>query len=130
MAPHLDNDAATANSTPAEIKLVTISAANLLNGDKQTQDDLLDACTSLGFFYLDCRDHPFQPTMSLVDKVSTMALEFYDLPLASKDEWTKLSFDEVKVVPFALVLTPSQSPSGILLTVCKDTNQLANKKGP
>lgn len=107
MAPHSNSEAVdhdTTNSAPAEIKLVTISAAKLLDGDKQTQDGLLDACKSLGFFYLDCRDHPVKPTMDLVNKISAMALEFYDLPLASKENWTELSFDACKNRVFALVI--------------------------
>jgi isopenicillin N synthase-like dioxygenase len=105
MASYLNGEA-TANGASAEIQLVTISAAGLLNGDKQTQNDLFDACKSLGFFYLDCRDHPSKSTTSLVDRISAMALDFYDLPLPSKEDWAELSFDEVKGRPFALVFTP------------------------
>ncbi|CAI7662624.1 unnamed protein product [Penicillium pancosmium] len=100
MVSYLDGEA-TANGASAEIQLVTISAAGLLNGDKQTQNDLFDACKSLGFFYLDCRDHPSKSTTSLVDRISAMALDFYDLPLPSKEDWAELSFDEVKGRPFA-----------------------------
>lgn len=106
MAPHSNSEASlpindTINSGPAEIQLVTISAANLLHGDRQTQDDLLQACKSLGFFYLDCRDHPSKPTMQLVNGISAMALEFYDLPLACKEKWTELAYDDVKTKVFA-----------------------------
>lgn len=106
MAPH-SNEEATSHAAPVEIKLTTISAAGLLNGDKQTQNDLFEACKALGFFYLDCRDHPSASTTSLIERVSQMALDFYDLPLPSKEDWAELSFDGVKSRPFALVLTPS-----------------------
>lgn len=106
MAPHSNTDTIVSdkpNSAIADIKLVTISASKLLSNDKQTQDDLLDACKSLGFFYLDCRDHPLKPTMELVNGVAEMALDFFGLPLSTKEEFTKLSYDIVKTGVFALV---------------------------
>ncbi|PKY04607.1 putative gibberellin 3-beta hydroxylase [Aspergillus campestris IBT 28561] len=81
------DDGPLADGASANVQLTTISAAKLLGNDPQTQKDLLEACKDLGFFYLDCRDHPSSPVLSLVAEMASTALDFYDLPESIKENY-------------------------------------------
>lgn len=75
MAPHTNES--VLNDTPDaadDAAMVTISIGKLLSQDKETEEKLLRACTDLGFFYLDCCDHPSRQLTSQIDSVAVVEL--------------------------------------------------------
>jgi isopenicillin N synthase-like dioxygenase len=67
--------------------LRVVSLQGLMDGEKSAQDNLLRACTDLGFFYLDCRDVESGRVMQDVQNMYTLAKSFYDLPQETKNMW-------------------------------------------
>ncbi|TDZ68232.1 2-oxoglutarate-dependent dioxygenase gloE [Colletotrichum trifolii] len=67
--------------------LRVISLQKLLNGDLSSRRSLLQACTDLGFFYLDCQDIFSGQVMQDVQNMYEMATSFYDLPQEEKSAW-------------------------------------------
>ncbi|TDZ13860.1 2-oxoglutarate-dependent dioxygenase gloE [Colletotrichum orbiculare MAFF 240422] len=67
--------------------LRVISLQKLLNGDLSSRRSLLQACTDLGFFYLDCQDVFSGQVMQDVQNMYEMATSFYDLPQEEKSVW-------------------------------------------
>ncbi|KAF5513849.1 2-oxoglutarate-dependent dioxygenase gloE [Colletotrichum fructicola] len=59
----------------------------LMDGDAYVKEDLLKACTDLGFFYLDCRHVASGRIMKEVQDMYTLATSFYDLPQEEKSRW-------------------------------------------
>lgn len=69
----------------ADLRIVSLQG--LMDGDKSAQENLLKACTDLGFFYLDCRDVDSGRVMQDVQNMYTLATSFYDLPQETKNKW-------------------------------------------
>ncbi|KAF9870659.1 hypothetical protein CkaCkLH20_11965 [Colletotrichum karsti] len=67
--------------------LRVVSLQKLMDGDDSANDDLLKACTDLGFFYLDCRHVASGRVMQEVQDMYSLATSFYDLPQEAKSEW-------------------------------------------
>lgn len=67
--------------------LRVVSLQGLLDEDETAKDNLLKACTDLGFFYLDCRDVYSGRVMQDVQNMYSLAKSFYDLRQESKNEW-------------------------------------------
>lgn len=65
--------------------LRVISLKDLLDGTQSSQEDLLKACTDLGFFYLDCRH--VASVMNEVQDMYSLATSFFDLSQEEKSEW-------------------------------------------
>lgn len=58
-----------------------------MDGEQSAQENLLKACTDLGFFYLDCRDVDSGRVVQDVQNMYTLAKAFYDLPQEKKNEY-------------------------------------------
>ena len=69
----------------ADLRIVSLRG--LMDGEKSAQENLLKACTDLGFFYLDCRDIDSGRVMQDVQNMYTLATSFYDLPQETKNKW-------------------------------------------
>ncbi|KAH8760536.1 gibberellin 20-oxidase [Diaporthe sp. PMI_573] len=69
----------------ADLRIVSLQG--LMDGEKNAQENLLKACTDLGFFYLDCRDVDSGRVMQDVQNMYTLATSFYDLPQETKNKW-------------------------------------------
>jgi isopenicillin N synthase-like dioxygenase len=67
--------------------LRVISMQKLIDGDKETNIQLLKACTELGFFYLDCCEVASGGLMKEVQSMYELATSFYDLPQEEKSKW-------------------------------------------
>ncbi|KAH7141622.1 gibberellin 20-oxidase [Dactylonectria macrodidyma] len=67
--------------------LRVVSLQKLVEGDGDTNTQLLRACTDLGFFYLDCRDVASGRVMEEVQSMYQLATSFYDLQQGEKLEW-------------------------------------------
>ncbi|KAF5515182.1 2-oxoglutarate-dependent dioxygenase gloE [Colletotrichum siamense] len=67
--------------------LRVVSLQKLMDGDASVKEDLLKACTDLGFFYLDCRHVASGRIMKEVQDMYTLATSFYDLPQEEKSRW-------------------------------------------
>lgn len=67
--------------------LRVVSLQGLLDRRQSSQDDLLKACTDLGFFYLDCRDGGSAQVMEDVQNMYLLSTSFFDLSQAEKSEW-------------------------------------------
>lgn len=67
--------------------LRVVSLQGLLDEDETAKENLVKACTDLGFFYLDCRDVYSGRVMQDVQNMYTLAKSFYDLPQAAKNKW-------------------------------------------
>jgi isopenicillin N synthase-like dioxygenase len=91
MAPHADVDvshmAQGPKSQSGNAELVTISIGKILDGDKTTEEILLNASKDLGFFYLDVRDHPSRMVTEQIEMATFAALQFYELPQKEKSTW-------------------------------------------
>lgn len=69
----------------AELRIVSLQG--LMDGDESAKDNLLKACTDLGFFYLDCREVHSGRVIEDVRNMYELATSFYDLPQESKNEY-------------------------------------------
>lgn len=83
---------ASSDALPAKIAtehadLQVVSLQGLLDEDETAKENLVKACTDLGFFYLDCRDVYSGRVMQDVQNMYTLAKSFYDLPQEAKDKW-------------------------------------------
>ncbi|KAK2752024.1 2og-fe oxygenase family protein [Colletotrichum kahawae] len=67
--------------------LRVVSLQKLMDGDASVKEDLLKACTDLGFFYLDCRNVASGRIMKEVQDMYTLATSFYDLAQEEKSRW-------------------------------------------
>lgn len=67
--------------------LRVVSLQGLLDEDETAKENLVKACTDLGFFYLDCRDVYSGRVMQDVQNMYTLAKSFYDLPQEAKNKW-------------------------------------------
>lgn len=67
--------------------LRVVSLQGLLDEDETAKENLVKACTDLGFFYLDCRDVYSGQVMQDVQNMYTLAKSFYDLPQEAKNKW-------------------------------------------
>lgn len=67
--------------------LRVVSLEGLLEGRQSSMDDLLKACTDLGFFYLDCRDVASGQVMKNVKDMYELGKSFFDLSQEEKSEW-------------------------------------------
>jgi len=70
-----------------DASLRMISLQDLANGVKSSQNDLLRACTELGFFYLDCRDFDSGKVMERVQDMYSLGTSFFDLSQQEKSQW-------------------------------------------
>ena len=66
----------------AELK--TISFSQLVDVDPGALEELKDAATTQGFFYLDLRGSQTRRTLTEVDECMEVARRFYDAPLEEK----------------------------------------------
>ncbi|KAK2610030.1 hypothetical protein N8I77_003490 [Diaporthe amygdali] len=67
--------------------LRVVSLQGLLDGDEGAKENLLKACTDLGFFYLDCRDVASGQVMRDVEEMYSLSKSFFDLSQEDKLEW-------------------------------------------
>lgn len=67
--------------------LQVISLQQLIDGDEECCEHLLKACTSLGFFYLDCREAASGQVMASVQSMYDLAVSFYDQSHDEKMAW-------------------------------------------
>lgn len=82
----------TADALPERIakedaELRVVSLQGLMDGDESAKENLLKACTDLGFFYLDCRDVDSGRVTQDVQNMYELAKSFYDLPQDAKNVW-------------------------------------------
>ena len=67
--------------------LRVVSLQGLMDGEESAKENLLKACTDLGFFYLDCRDVGSGRVMQDVQNMYSLATSFYDLSQEDKNKW-------------------------------------------
>lgn len=87
MALHASDDVPADVDKAVNIGLTTISIGKLMSRDEETEKELLRACTDLGFFYLDVRDHPSGRLTAQIDEVTAAALAFYNETQENKSKW-------------------------------------------
>ncbi|GAB1194371.1 hypothetical protein APSETT444_003616 [Aspergillus pseudonomiae] len=94
--------------------LPVISVKDLLNDDRKAAQDLFQACTSLGFFYLDCRDHPSGQLIDQIHEVAETSLRFFDLPQSEKDQWASdcNSYDDEQ--EYSFMYKPAGRRTGVV----------------
>lgn len=81
------SDALPEKVSREDADLRVVSLQGLMDGEQSAQDNLLKACTDLGFFYLDCRDVDSGRVVQDVQNMYTLAKAFYDLPQEKKNEY-------------------------------------------
>ncbi|PIG83057.1 hypothetical protein AARAC_004915 [Aspergillus arachidicola] len=111
MVPHANEDVLGVSEMAEDASLTTISIARLMSHDREAEEELFRACTDLGFFYLDCRDHPSGQLTSQIDSVAAAALEFYSLPQSIKNEW-EVNKDHTAGEEIVLGYKPAGSQTG------------------
>lgn len=81
------SDALPEKIAKEDADLRVVSLQGLLDEDETAKENLLKACTDLGFFYLDCRDVHSGRVTEDVQNMYTLATSFYDLPQEAKNKW-------------------------------------------
>lgn len=75
-------------SSTKRADLVSISLAGLLEGNPDTVSELVSACKTNGFFYLDFRDASTEETLKQVDELVDVGNSVFKLPLEEKEEYS------------------------------------------
>ena len=81
--------------TTATIKraeLDSISLSRLLDGNLDAVNELVSACKTNGFFYLDFRGVATSETLKQVDKLVDVGNSFFKLPLEEKEAYSTEKF--------------------------------------
>ncbi|KAL4929911.1 uncharacterized protein BDV17DRAFT_297881 [Aspergillus undulatus] len=75
-------------STTKQAELNSISLAKLLEGNSDAVNELVSACKTNGFFYLDFRDAATSETLKQVDELVDVGNSVFKLPLEEKEGYS------------------------------------------
>ncbi|KAG5993322.1 hypothetical protein E4U52_002032 [Claviceps spartinae] len=73
---------------PQQASLQSILLTDLLAGDSDAEEALVEACKVHGFFYLDFRDTSTFDILELVDDITTIGKETFALSLEEKEKYS------------------------------------------
>lgn len=77
-----------ASSTTRRAELSSISLDGLLKGDMNAVNELVSACKTNGFFYLDFRNASTLKTLEQVNELVSVGNSVFKLPIEEKEEYS------------------------------------------